>query len=276
MRKILFTSGVVLGVASGLMAGPPVPSFSIYGSVRDVDGRPLASGEAYLSVLNSAELEITRTPSDPAIGTGINYELAMPMDSGIDGERYKPNSLRTGEAFSVRVLIDNESYVPSAAGVASFAAGTPGTASKYDLTLGEDTDKDGLPDDWERAYLLDNVQFTDISQINPGDDPDGDGLTNFQEFLAGTNPFDPSSLVEFEIVNKRNGYVQLSFPAERGRSYLFMSSVNLKDWAVQRVAMKPGDQNLAGLLLAADSETLSVYVPLIPGTRELFFRLHVQ
>jgi hypothetical protein len=258
------------------MAGPPVPSFSIYGSVRDVDGGPLASGEAYLSVLNSAGVEITRAPCDPSIGTGINYELAIPMDSGIDTERYKPTSLRTGEAFSVRVLMDNESLVPSAAGVTSFAVGSPGTATRYDLTLGEDTYKDGIPDDWKRAYLIDNPQFTDISQITAGGDPDGDRLTNFQEFIAGTNPFDPASLLEIEIINVENGYAELRFPAERGRTYLFMSSVNLRDWAVQRVALKPGDQNLSGVLLSTDSETLSVYAPQVYGTRALFYRMHVE
>jgi hypothetical protein len=45
-----------------------------------------------------------------------------------------------------------------------------------------DTDDDGLPDDWEKANDLDG----------PGD-KDGDGLTNAEEFVHGTNSFERDS-----------------------------------------------------------------------------------
>ncbi len=47
-----------------------------------------------------------------------------------------------------------------------------------------DTDNDGIPDGWEVAHGL-NPLVNDAS-----DDPDGDWLTNFQEYQAGSNPHD--------------------------------------------------------------------------------------
>ena len=44
-----------------------------------------------------------------------------------------------------------------------------------------DSDQDGLPDWWELKY------FGNLNQ-GPGDDPDGDGLTNLQEYQYGTDP----------------------------------------------------------------------------------------
>ena len=46
-----------------------------------------------------------------------------------------------------------------------------------------DDDQDGLPDDWEVEH------FGSIESCNPGDDSDNDGLTNLEEFEAGTDPW---------------------------------------------------------------------------------------
>jgi len=42
---------------------------------------------------------------------------------------------------------------------------------------GDDTDNDGMADSWERLMFIERGDFgyTDITQINPGDDPDSDG-----------------------------------------------------------------------------------------------------
>ncbi len=50
------------------------------------------------------------------------------------------------------------------------------------FTVGDvDADGDGLPDWWELQY------FGNLSQVASGD-PDGDGVTNLQEYQQGRNP----------------------------------------------------------------------------------------
>lgn len=50
-------------------------------------------------------------------------------------------------------------------------------------TVAADSDNDGMPDEWELKYFEEDPAA-------PGDDPDGDGRTNLQEFQAGSNPTD--------------------------------------------------------------------------------------
>ena len=56
------------------------------------------------------------------------------------------------------------------------------------LTIPDDGDGDGLPDEWEARYGL-NTALDDSAE-----DPDGDGFTNAQEHACGTNPVDAASV----------------------------------------------------------------------------------
>ena len=64
---------------SPALAFPPAPHHTIYGMVRDELGRPLNNGEGTI-ILNGATAEIVRSKSDPSLGLGVNYSLAVPMD----------------------------------------------------------------------------------------------------------------------------------------------------------------------------------------------------
>ena len=76
--------------------------------------------------------------------------------------------------------------VPSSA--MSFVAFANNDVFGSKTTTPIDSDNDGMPDDWELQYALDPQDPND-AQI----DFEGDGLTNLQEFLKGTDPWNPDS-----------------------------------------------------------------------------------
>jgi hypothetical protein len=99
------------------------------------------------------------------------------------------------------------------------AAPTPGPP-----TGSQDTDGDGMPDAWETAYGFD--------PFNPQDaalDSDNDGLTNLQEFHAGTYPRETQSALRFEAIGAGQGSTNLvlTFTAVSNRTYSIESAAAL-------------------------------------------------
>jgi hypothetical protein len=98
---------------------------------------------------------------------------------------------------------------------ANWRAGAPSPGPQINPLL--DSDGDGIPDVWEIAYGLDPFDPTDAYQ-----DPDHDGMTNLQEYLAGTAPNDSTSvfrLVAVSMVPTGSNTLDLGFMAEANRSY---------------------------------------------------------
>ncbi|MBL9210924.1 MAG: lamin tail domain-containing protein [Opitutaceae bacterium] len=75
--------------------------------------------------------------------------------------------------------------VPDGGSVIATMTPTPVAANQQ-----PDTDGDGLPDVWERAY-----NFDPNNPADAGLDADGDGQSNKAEFLAGTNPRNAADFV---------------------------------------------------------------------------------
>lgn len=79
------------------------------------------------------------------------------------------------------------------------------------LTVLADFDADGLPDAWEALYGF------NTNTVNNADlDPDGDGLRNRDEYLAGTDPTNASSCLRIEAFSRSASF---QFTAVSNHSY---------------------------------------------------------
>ncbi|HEY4281901.1 MAG TPA: alpha-amylase family glycosyl hydrolase [Chthoniobacterales bacterium] len=111
-------------------------------------------------------------------------------------------------------------------GSMNFALGfETGAAQTYD------SDADGIPDWWTQQYFGHaGGQAGDLSR--PGDDPDGDGRTNAQEYMFGSNP-KVSDVAASELIITRTSSTAntLTFPTIHNRLYqLYYSSSPSGTW----------------------------------------------
>lgn len=83
------------------------------------------------------------------------------------------------------------------------------------LSLLADFDRDGLPDVWEASRGLNTNDNADASL-----DLDEDGSSNYREYLAGTDPFDPNDVLRIDqFLRLPTGATVLQFNVASNRIY---------------------------------------------------------
>ncbi len=131
-------------------------------------------------------------------------------------DRWVPPADGSGYSMVVRseALQAFELDTPSAWVASAEVHGSPGRPdSASDVAPDTDLNGNGLPDAWERAYFGNTPVTGDF-------DSDGDGFSNREEFLAGTDHRQASSAPRLDVIpSPFGGNPVLRFPRVGGRAY---------------------------------------------------------
>jgi hypothetical protein len=229
VRLLLASSLVPLLASYSALAFPPAPYHLIYGTARDQYGTPLSGSDVSIVLETPSGVQLS-TPVVPGLGAGINYELKVPMDAGLTPILYQPDALIVAEPFVMYVVIGSVTNLPLQTSTNYTLLGQPGQSTRIDLTLGVDSNGDGIPDAWEQSYLAALGLNLPLSALNANLDLAHDGRTLLQEFLLGDYPFDPGQQFMVSIVGMNGGSPLVEFPTTTGRSYTLLGSTDMQHW----------------------------------------------
>lgn len=227
-RRPFFPGMLLLLSAVIASAYPPAPPHTIYGMIRGEDGEPV--NNSALIIFETAEgLTFTGSISEN-LEPGINYEIFVPMDVDAVSNPYQDNALTPQVPFRISVVIGSTTNVPLQMQGDFMLLGEEGKKTRLDLTLGVDSDGDGLPDAWEQ-FLIDILGGgMTLADIDPDGDDDGDGMSNYGEYIAGTYAFDGQDAFILHLKEQTSDTMVFNFLAIPGRTYGIERSVNLGVW----------------------------------------------
>ncbi len=116
-----------------------------------------------------------------------------------------------------------------------------------------------VPDSWARAYFG--------APVNGSDDADGDGYSNYQEYVLGTNPNNSSSALKYAIKSLPNNILQFTFsPYQGGRNYHLQQSVSLVNPAWLTLTNQP----------VVNTNGEGIFTITTPGGTNGYYRLVTQ
>jgi hypothetical protein len=268
-------AALLLGTAlPAARAFPPAPSATIYGLARDQYGTPLSSGYIVLQSPNGSQVSAT---IQSGLAVGINYAVQAPMDAGTTATLYAANALVPKTPYTLYVVTGSSTNLPIEMSKGQPSVGLPASQTRQNLTLGVDSNGDGIPDAWETEFMSELGTNVPLSEINVNADYAGDGRTLLQEYLLGNFPFNPGYNFGVRIVSQSGGAAVIAFTTMTGRAYQAYGSADLQNWTPLSFTI-PAVNNTV-LTSYTASSVQPVEIQTIPATNAppaLFFRLSLQ
>ncbi len=201
----------------------PQPTLELVSPVKDFS---ISLSPSQTNVVTSSNVTFTVTIASTNGFTGNVALSADDLPPGISANFNPPTISGTGSAtltLSASADMPPDNYAISITGAGDIAS----HSTNVTLTVTQlDSDGDGIPDAWMMQYFGHATGLAD-DKSRADDDADGDGVPNWAEFVAGTDPTDGKSYLHLVNPQPQGSDQMVSWSVIGGVSYIVQASTNL-------------------------------------------------
>ena len=279
-RRLLCLAALAVWAGTALAVNFPCGTYVYAGSVKNYRNEVVgADPDLKVQAVKTNGVVLATTTITAPTASGLNYRLEIPVSS-----ESSDRSAALGEVLNCVILgrtraVSCEPFPPVAeanavrhvdlmyATTTDLPYGTNGTARVSDEYLA------GI------GYLM---RAYGHDQYDPAADWDGDGVDNYSEYRAGTNPFDASDRLRITAFGPASGHMALQFEYAGGHLYGLQSARTLDrpEWMVQRFKVDARDaaDRATVVMDEPDDEVgvMTLYVAPEPDAAGGFYRIEVK
>lgn len=229
LRSLALAFALGLPALHSPAAGIPEPSLVLHGVLTDALGKRATNGTLQLTltpVAGGSPIRATVPASD--LASGFSFAHLIKVESVIPSRARSANTLPlplTPENWRVSATVGgttNANLLPATRTNLSVSLATRGQLLRTDLSLGVDTDNNGLIDAWELLY------FGKLGN-SPTASAAGDGISNLAKMYAGVDPRGTvTSFPNFTLAQAReDGSFLIEWSSQSGRTYTVLRGQTL-------------------------------------------------
>ncbi len=211
------------------------------------------SSNAFVFVLIKPVVVTQPTPQTVAQGQTALFTVAVTGAPPLNFRWLRNGVTWPSDGTSILVITNCQSNGTYRVAVTNLAGSV--NSSSVALTVLPDTDGDGLPDSWETTY------FGNPTGGSATADGDGDGMSNRDEFIAGTDPGNALSVLRI-IRTPANGLLQFVAQTNLGYSVQYSTNLSAALW-----------RSLSNIGVQAQVSTVQVNAPYPAPEPERFYRV---
>lgn len=272
--KKCFTAGAAL-LALTLVA-VELPSVTYIGRITNAEGidPSLTDSDATIRLLRTDNQHCLAQSAISALEpTRYNYRLYAPMTDDTASTTYGKVDL----AVAFQVTMSGKTYTSS-----GLALPQPGTLVQYDLAFATDANQNGVADAYEEEMELFEMPAAGVEGPYDADaDYDGDGMSNRDEYYAGTDPLNAADRLAVVTLtpNALEGHTAVEFIISQGHSYGIKTADSLADGLTEkpfRVVPQTGERLYHRLNVGKNAAATATVYLLPEAVTSKFIRVMVD
>ena len=204
--------------------GIPEPGVCLYGSVATTNGRIPYLGTGVVLNLAAGTNSVTLPANWVTVNGQVFYVLRVPLETrsvvGTPAFPATPNTLEltaTSTTFTCTATVNGTNARLQSPATVIFSRADRGRSTRLDLVV-------NLP----RETFAQWSQRLFGRAVDPNADPLGKGMTYYQQYIAGTDPFDPNSV--FKAVSMKptqSGGIIIQWSSVVNHAYSVLRATNV-------------------------------------------------